>query len=167
MSLVWALFAVLLLAAAAMDLSCYRIPNVVVLALLALFGVIAISHAPAGAWQDHLLTGLAGLAVMVGIYAFGAMGAGDAKLIAATVLWCGLGALMPLLFWIAVSGLAVAAILVSMRITLSFPEVQRAFCLTKTLPRVLRRHEGIPYGVAIALGALIASSSFPDWLWAR
>jgi len=166
MSLVWTLFAVLMLGAAATDLVSYRIPNLIVVMLAILFGVVLVLHGPSEAWQGHLLTGVLSLIVMIVIYSFGGMGAGDAKLIAATVLWCGVGAVMLLLFWIAVSGLVVAALLVSVRVALDIPQVQRGFGLT-TLPRVLRRHEGIPYGIAIASGALIASSSFPNWLWAR
>lgn len=164
MSLVWILFTALMLSAAATDLASYRIPNLIVLSLAVLFGVTLVVGAPPGAWQTHLLAGGVGLVAMIVIYSFGGMGAGDGKLIAATILWAGTSVVMPLLFWIAMSGLAFAALLVSLRLALSVPQVQRNLGLT-TLPRILRRHEGVPYGVAIASGALIASNSFPHWLW--
>jgi prepilin peptidase CpaA len=164
MSLVWSLFAALMLGAAATDIASYRIPNLIVLLLVGLFAVVLTLLAPAGAWQGHLLAGGLGLLATIVIYSVGGMGAGDAKLIAAALLWCGTGGVMALLFWIAISGLGVAAVLIALRLAFSVPQIQHGIGLA-TVPRVLRRHEGVPYGVAIASGALIASNSFPHWLW--
>jgi len=93
------------------------------------------------------------------------MGAGDAKLLAAFALWSGLGALIPLLFWTAISGFFVMISIVVLRRLM--PALQRAIPpLGKVkLPRVLVRREGIPLGAGIVLGAIIASPSFPSWLW--
>jgi Flp pilus assembly protein protease CpaA len=92
------------------------------------------------------------------------MGAGDAKLVPVMALWSGVPALMPLLFWIATSGLILVAILVSSRFAVNSKILRRHIGLNG-LPRVLRRNESVPFGVAIAAGALIASASFPNWLW--
>jgi prepilin peptidase CpaA len=164
MSLVWILFAGLSLGAAVTDLTRYRIPNRIVLALLALFAGAAALHFSHVIWLSHLLPAFGCLAITGTVYAFGWMGAGDAKLVPVMALWSGVPALMPLLFWIATSGLILVAILVSSRFAVNSKILRRHIGLNG-LPRVLRRNESVPFGVAIAAGALIASASFPNWLW--
>jgi prepilin peptidase CpaA len=164
MSLIWLLFAALAVAAAAMDLAQYRIPNAIVLSLIGLFLAVAAMHFPSVSWSDHVVPAIATLAVTATIYALGGMGAGDAKLIAVMALWSGMPMLLSLLLWTTVSGLLMVLVLVPSRLILSQPAVQHRFNLGP-LPRILRRKEGVPYGVAIAIGALLASPSFSAWLW--
>ncbi len=71
---------------------------------------------------------------------------------------------MPLLLWIALCGLLIVAALVPARLILERPGISRRLSLDP-LPRILRRKEGVPYGIAIAAGAMIASPAFPAWLW--
>ena len=164
MSLVWLLFAALLFAAAVTDLTHYRIPNGIVLGLMGLFLVVALIHFPSVNWPIHLIPAIATLAVTAVIYVLRGMGAGDAKLIAVLALWSGTPALAPFLLWTTVSGLLMAVVLVPSRLFLSQLAVQRRLEI-RSLPRILRRKEGVPYGLAIASGALLASAEFPNWLW--
>jgi len=165
MSIVWLLFLLIGLVAAAFDVVAFRVPNLGVLALCLLFVGVAILRHTEVHWLNHLGAGAISLAAGIVLYLFYHMGAGDAKLLAAFALWSGLGALVPLLFWTAISGFFVMITIVVLRRVL--PALQRAippFAKVK-LPRVLIKREGIPLGAGIVLGAIIASPSFPSWLW--
>ena len=163
LSIAWLLFVVLMLTAAGFDVATYRIPNLLVLAVLVVFAVLAILHRNDVDWLSHAGTFILMLGVGVFLYSIGQMGAGDAKLLAATALWTGgVYAMIALLFWVSLCGLAgMLIILVSRILALRVGEA-------KLLPRVLQKKQGIPYGVGIGPGAIIASLTFPGfppWLW--
>jgi prepilin peptidase CpaA len=165
LSLIWIVFAVLGLVAAAADLAAYRIPNWGTLAFFLLFGVVAALRGAQIPWADHLGAFAVCLAGGILFFALKQVGAGDAKLFAVLALWSGFGALLPLLFWIAVAGLAELAVILGLRRLLPklrsrFPQLDPA-----RLPRVLTKRQGVPFGVGIAAGAIIASFWFPAWLW--
>jgi len=165
MSVVWLLFLGVGLVAAAFDVIAFRVPNLGVLAVCLLFVAVAVIRHSEVHWLSHIGAGAISLAAGIVLYLFYHMGAGDAKLLAAFALWSGLGALIPLLFWTAISGFFVMISIVVLRRVM--PALQRAippFAKVK-LPRVLVRREGIPLGAGIVLGAIIASPSFPSWLW--
>lgn len=158
-------FALLLAAAALTDLAIYRIPNALVAALIWLFVIVAAFRFSEVPWAGHLLAAALCLGIGLPLYRFGQMGAGDVKLMVAVALWSGLVALLPLLIFIALSGLAIMLSIVSLRYLVV---AGRRFSLLSSdgeLPRVLRHGEGIPYGMAIAVGALAAMRWFPGWLW--
>jgi prepilin peptidase CpaA len=163
MSIIWLIFVLIGLAAAFMDLAEYRIPNSGVLALCLLFIGVAVLHKGAIPWFNHLSAGLLALVVGILFYTFRQMGAGDAKLFAAFALWSGISGLIPLLFWVAFSGLALMLLLVGLRRLL--PSMRLAGFEGGHMPRVLTRGEGIPLGAGIVVGAVIASHFFPHWLW--
>src|SRR5208337_1704330 len=124
MSVVWLLFLLIGLVAAAFDVVAFRVPNLGVLALCLLFvGVAVIRHSEVH-WLSHIGAGAISLAAGIVLYLFYHMGAGDAKLLAAFALWSGLGALIPLLFWTAISGFFVMISIVVLRRVL--PALQRA-----------------------------------------
>ena len=153
------LFAGFMAASAVTDIVSYRIPNAIVVALIGLFFAVAAFHGSSVEWLSHL--GAAGLclAVSVALYSFGQMGAGDAKLLAAAALWAG-PSVVPLLFWISVSGLAgMLIILLLRRLLVPFRAAGRNW------PAVLTPGAGVPYGVGIGLGSILASPAFPAWLW--
>lgn len=165
MSLVWTGFVVLGLVAAVADLTVFRIPNWGTLAFLALFlGVVAFHHAHIP-WLSHFGAFAASLAAGLLFFSLRQVGAGDAKLFAAVSLWSGFGALIPLLFWTGLAGLLELTVILGLRRLL--PKLQSAVPRLKEvrLPRVLRKREGVPFGVGIALGAIVASFWFPNWLW--
>jgi len=155
------LFAFLLLAAAAVDFLEQRIPNWIVLALAALFVVQAIRHNGEVSWVNQAGTSLALLAIGLGLYAVGQLGAGDAKLMAAVGLWAGAFAVFAMLLLISISGAVFAGLLVAARRLVPWmrwdPHGRR--------PQALVTGGGVPYGVAIAAGTLLSLRFFPAWLW--
>lgn len=158
-------FIAIMLGIAASDLTAYRIPNAAVIALIALFAIVAGAHYRQVAWIEQIAACLLCLAGGLIFYRLGQMGAGDVKLIAAIALWSGLWALMPVLLYIAIAGLGVMILIVGGRYAIKYAKQFGWIHVERKVPRVLRLGEGIPYGVAIALAAIAAVPSFPAWLW--
>jgi prepilin peptidase CpaA len=131
------------------------IPNWISLALIPAFFLAAwLSGLGLLATGAHVAAGLVALVVAVGLFALGLVGGGDAKLLAAAGLWLGPQAATPFLFWTAVAGgLLALALLASRRAPAT--AVARAPAWAR---RLLTPREGIPYGVAIAAGAMAALS---------
>ena len=145
-------FPVLLMLAAGWDLASFTIPNSVSLGLVGAFAVFAavVGMAPAAiGW--HLLAGLMALAISFALFAFGFVGGGDAKLFAATALWLGLQSLPVYALFAAVAGGALALALVAVR---RFP-LPALFAGQSWIVRLHDSKEGMPYGVALAAGALL------------
>ena len=87
--LVLAVFPALLAAAAGWDLVSYTIPNLIPIALVVTFGAYALAmHMALPVLGLHLAVGFGGLALGFGLFAFGIIGGGDAKLleVAQTIL---------------------------------------------------------------------------------
>lgn len=154
-------FAVLLVAAAVIDFSEQRIPNWIVLAVSALFLLQAARHAADVSWVAQLGAGTLAIAVGLGLFMLGHLGAGDAKMFAAVSLWTGFAALMPMLLLTSITGLVFASILVLLR---KYPPWQ-VWDPNGKRPKSLVAGGGVPYGVAIAGGALLSLGWFPAWLW--
>jgi prepilin peptidase CpaA len=145
--------------AAAMDLLTMRIPNRISLVMvLAFFPLALLGGMNASDMMGHVGTGLLMLLVGVLLFIPGWFGGGDAKLMAAIGLWIGPENLLLYIFCVAMAGGMIAA----------------AFCSARSvpLPRVLlgeawalrlHRHDsGIPYGLALAAGALLV---YPQTAW--
>jgi len=164
-SLTKALFIIALLGAVSFDITSYRIPNTVIVVLLVLFAIVSLFGSTEVNWLDHLLAG--GVCFIGGIifYGLGQMGAGDVKLLGTVALWGGIGALLPLVFWISLSGLLLIAVLLLLRWLAPLLQASRIVSMPASLPRVLVRGEGVPYGVAIGIGTLVALPYFQTWLW--
>lgn len=146
--LVWSLMALLALAAL-QDSVMLKISNYICGAVLLLGVTAAVIAGPQLAlWENGLVFALA---LVVGTFLFGRgiLGGGDVKLFAATVLWFDLGGATRLLVWTALSGGVLAVLIIVLR-TLPWPEAVRSRV------RVLQPKAGIPYGIAIAAGAIIA-----------
>jgi prepilin peptidase CpaA len=151
--LLWSLLAV----AAAADVAQRRVPNVVV-APLAAAGLGA-AWVGGGPWAaaSGALTGVAVLVVLVLPWSLGKMGGGDVKLMAATSVWLGPGRLLAFVLLTAVVGglvglAARAAYWMEIaRLVRGVPGGQPGGGAA-TLPR-----ETVPYAVAIAAGAYLAS----------
>jgi prepilin peptidase CpaA len=159
-SAIWIVFAGLLLAAAVFDGRSYRIPNWISVALAVLFAVAAaVSGEPLAGFWPHLALGIAVLLVGYLLYRFTGMGAGDAKLAAAAVLWAGLPGLYAWTFFLALAMAALALGLVAARriaITAAGGEPKL---------RILQRGAPVPLGVALAAATILASGSFDPALW--
>lgn len=152
-----ALFAGLLLYAAWSDLTSFTIPNWVSIALAASFPVAALAHGmPVATIGLHVLFGAGVLAVGFFLFAANVFGGGDAKLLAATAMWTGFAGFTPFIIWTVIAGGALAlAILVARRL-LTRPEAAPSF-----LRRLLDPKGGVPYGIAIMTGGLLAIPSIP------
>lgn len=149
-----ACFAGLLLAAAASDVVSYKIPNAIVLAIVLLYPIFVLVTPGEVDWPMGLAVFAGAIAVGMVLSAIGKFGAGDAKLLAAVLLWAG-PALSPLtVFIIAIVGGVIALVMMTPArfvvagafSSLGSQTLSNAF-LAKTMP----------YGVAIAAGGLFVA----------
>lgn len=143
------IYAGLLITAAVYDIAQRRIPNWTVLGLLALFiPTTWLGYTPT-TWPWSLAAFGIALVGSGALYLMGAIGAGDAKLFSATSLFAGLSNLL-LLF---VATTLVGGLMALGMLVLRPKSAMRA--LTKR-GRAESTGRGVPYGVAIAAGAIIA-----------
>ena len=147
-------FPALVVIAGLKDLTSFTIPNWISLALIAAFLPVAlICGAPLASIGTCLAAGVVALLVGMGMFAAGWIGGGDAKLFAATVLWLGWPAALPFMLVTGMAGGALTLGLLSLRSGWFEPVLVGG-------PAWLRKlgSDGadIPYGVAIAVGALAA-----------
>ena len=143
---VWALCAVC-------DATSFKIPNRYVAVLLAAWPVALLLS---GGGAPVLIAGLSvgGLFLLAGFALFAArlLGAGDAKLIAASGLWLGPSAALPFILYTTLAGAALGLFLLRAR-ALPLP----GFALGWPWAVALHERERVmPYGVAIALGGMVA-----------
>ena len=89
----------------------------------------------------------------MGMFAMNWIGGGDAKLFAAAGLWLGWPAALNYLAITALAGGALALLLLSLRAPAFRPLAQMA---PPWIGRLASPGENVPYGVAIAIGALAA-----------
>jgi prepilin peptidase CpaA len=144
--------------AAATDLLTMTIPNRLTLGL----GVAFFALAPLAGfgWQDilsHMGAGSAMLLVGILLFSLGWLGGGDAKLLAAASLWLGFDQLVVFLAYTAAFGGALALAILAYRGT-----PVGALPLPGWAARLHTKGEGMPYGVAIAAGALFV---YPATVW--
>lgn len=157
-------FAFCMVFAAVSDLISMTIANRVSLLLVGAFVLFAlIMGMPLTAIAMHVAAGAVVLAVAFALFAFGGMGGGDAKLMAATAIWFGFNtALLEYLATTALLGGALTLVLLAYR---------RSPLAAATASNPLLRHcadarAGIPYGVALAIGGLLTYSQTPLSQWA-
>lgn len=142
--------------AAASDLTTMTIPNWLCLLLLGAFGLCAVSTSMGWAvFGWHLAAGLTVLAVCFGLFAAGWIGGGDAKLAAATALWLGFEQLLPYLFIAAIAGGLLTTVILALRAA-PLPALASNWAWARRLHDV---KQGVPYGIALAVAALMV---FPD-----
>ena len=143
------LFTALLVAAAAEDAARLRISNITVLLVIGAAVIAAIVVGPALALWQNLAVFAALLAIGTPMFAAGKLGGGDVKLLAAVGLWFSLKGALWMLLDVVLAGGALAILILALR-SLGWSDKIRSRVV------VLRPRSGIPYGVAIAAGALIA-----------
>ena len=137
--------------AATTDVLTMTIPNRLTSGLCAAFFVLA-PVAGLG-WQDvlsHMGAGSAMLLAGMLLFALGWLGGGDGKLLAVASLWLGFDQLVMFLAYVAAFGGALALAILAYR---SAPV--SALPLPGWAARLHTKGEGMPYGVAIAAGALV------------
>ena len=152
-------FPVIVVLAACYDLITMTIPNLISLALVASFAVLALVLTPGSAiigW--HFAVGFGVLVLTFALFAFRLLGGGDAKLAAAIALWIGPADLLPFLLYTAIAGGGLAIAILLFR-TFPLP----LFALRQDWIVRLHTPKGdIPYGIALAAGAMLV---YPDSAW--
>jgi prepilin peptidase CpaA len=154
------LFPALMAFAAASDLLTMTISNRVSLALAAGFLILALLSGMG--FHDilsHLGAGAGVLTVAFACFAMGWIGGGDAKLAAAAALWFGFGHLMNYLVYASLFGGVLTLLLLQFR---QWP-LPYALCGQTWLLRLHAKDSGIPYGIALAIGALMIYPQ-TDWI---
>lgn len=144
-----ALFLALLLAAALTDIAYYKIPNVIVLAMLALYPFYVLANPVPVDWLWALGVAAISLAIGFVLFAKGIFGAGDVKLATVMLLWAGPDLAVLALFICSMIGLAMALVMLS----------PLRFVIAGALTSIGQKKFGesflaknMPYGVAISAG---------------
>ncbi|NEX94688.1 prepilin peptidase [Caulobacter sp. 17J65-9] len=146
-------FPVVAIAAALRDVTTMTIPNWMSVVLIGGFFPTALAAGLAPVEMlSHLAIGLGVLLAAMTMFALRWIGGGDAKLLASASLWLGFSALPEFLIWTALAGGAFALILIQARFVAHAYAVQGQ----GWMGRLLQPKGDIPYGVAIAIGALAA-----------
>ena len=131
--------------------------------MLLVAGFLALALASGMGLNDILLHVGAGAAVLVvafGCFAMGWVGGGDAKVAAGAALWFGFGQLLNYLLYASLFGGALTLLLLQFRQwPLPYPFAGQAWLL-----KLHAKESGIPYGIALAIGALTV---YPETEWIR
>jgi prepilin peptidase CpaA len=154
-------FPALMAYSAASDLITMRISNRISLALVVGFVVFAVANGmPVKDIGWHLACGAVVLAGTFALFLTGKFGGGDAKLVASTSLWFGFQHAMEYFLLASVFGGLLTVAIIYLR---AYPAPG---IVTKT-PWLLHLHDPrtrVPYGIALAAGALVI---YPETtLWA-
>jgi prepilin peptidase CpaA len=167
--LVWLLihfvgFLALIGAAVVMDVRERRIPNVITVPAL-LFAVAIAAALPGRAVLPAIVGALVAFGLGFPLFALGGIGAGDAKLLTAVGAFVGPTALLAVIIWggLAGCGLALADAVRRRTVVPLLMNTLSLFIYLISLGRAGRRAsletpgaQTVPYGVAIAAGALAA-----------
>ncbi len=144
--------------AACSDLLTMTIPNRVSVILIASF--LAIAPFAGLSLQDmlmHLAGG--GIVFVVGfaLFAFGIMGGGDAKILAASAIWFGFNqSLLVYIIYVSVFGGFLSMAIISMHL-----QHNLILAYGIPMPRTLMHKKKVPYGIAIGAAAFVAYPSSP------
>ena len=143
-----------LVGAGVFDILKFRIPNAIVLLLPALFVIAGVLAPGTVDWLGHLGAGTIVLVCAALLFHFNLMGGGDAKLLASIAIWAGFDSLLPFLIAVSILGGVLALVLLLLRpVCAKFSSVHWPLSLLPGHP--------LPYGVAIAGGAVVMRVMFP------
>lgn len=145
------------------DFRGFRIPNIVsliiVVAFVAAFSITTMTGQNEiifASWKSHLGSFVCILLVTMAMFSFRIMGAGDSKMASAIALWLGWGGLVPFLFYMTMAGGVLAVISVMLKkykpLKMPLPKLIAGTWLENAQAGTNK----VPYGIAIAAGALIA-----------
>lgn len=150
------IFCVAMIFAGLFDLTTMTIPNWLTLGLALFFFVAAaISSMPLREVGLHTAVGFVSLLIGMGLFSRGWIGGGDAKLMAAVAMWVGWDQALPYFLVASILGGALTLVILGYR-NLPLP----AFVMRHDwVVRLHDRTEGVPYGMALAVAALLI---FPD-----
>ena len=160
------LFPFLVMIAACMDLFTMRIPNSLNIAIALCFLPAAwLANLPVGSLELssvglHYACGLLILIISFAAFAFGKIGGGDAKLLASSAVWIGWQNLLEYIIVASLIGGVLALCLLALR-WVSLPDI----LLKQAWIRRLHDPDSqVPYGVALAAGAVIIYPQTAIWL---
>jgi len=148
--IIFAVFTLTMLAAALKDASTMTIPNWISLVLLGAF-VVCFPFV----WQglpnfgEHMASGLLMFAIGFAMFAFGWLGGGDAKLMAATSFWWTFSDLFLYVAYTTVAGGAIAFFILAGRKFIPVRVMTAPWMHT-----MFKDNKKMPYGLALAVGAL-------------
>ncbi|MCX7306136.1 MAG: prepilin peptidase [Hyphomicrobiales bacterium] len=163
-ALIFVVFPFCMVFAALSDTLSMTIANRVPLLLLAVFAVVApMTGMDWAAYGWHFAAGALVLVVTFGLFALGGMGGGDAKLLAATALWMGFG--LHLVEYL------VASTFLGGALTIAIVYYRGSVLAVFTSGNLFLRNfadgkKGVPYGIALGIGGLIAFPGSPLAVWA-
>jgi prepilin peptidase CpaA len=149
-------FIVLCCFAAVRDVATLTIPNWLNGWLAFLFLPACILAAPGwdvAGW--HVIAGTIAFVIAVLAFMFGLFGGGDAKMIPGVILWVGPAGAMPFIYGMALSGGILALLVILAR------RAVPAYAAPDFAYETLQPNKGVPYGVAIAIGAFYAAPHSP------
>ena len=154
-------FPALMAFAASSDLITMTISNRVSLILVAAFLFLAVSTGmPLYDIGMHFAAAAAVLVVTFIFFARGWIGGGDAKLAAATALWFGFDQLLNYLLFASLFGGVLTFLILRFRLM----PLPAALANQDWAKRLHRMDTGVPYGIALALAALLI---YPDTPWMK
>lgn len=151
-------FPIFLIIAAMHDVTSMKIPNWISgLLIVSFFFVALATQLPVAVIGVSVALSIAILIIAMGMFAAKWIGGGDAKLLAASMLWMGATGGLPFILYTALAGGGFCLFLLTVRRYLPV--------LAHTGPnwviQLMQPKGDIPYGVAIAIGALLAYPSSP------
>ena len=153
------IFPTIVALAGSFDLFTMKIPNWMPLALAA--GFFCLAPFIGLEWTQfaaHVGVGAAMLLAGILFFARGWIGGGDAKLFAATALWVGHE---HILHYAALAAIAGGVLTVFILLARSLP-LPAALARQQWLARLHDSGNGVPYGIALAIGALVV---YPHTVW--
>ncbi|MFC5388025.1 prepilin peptidase [Brevundimonas bullata] len=149
---------VLVIVAGLHDVTTMKIPNWISgLLILAFFPTALLLGLPLSVASMSVGLAVAALLIGAGMFALKWLGGGDAKLMAAVTLWLGLSGALSFLLFTAMVGGGLCLGLILARAHLQVYALNGPVWIT----RLLEPKGDVPYGVAIAVGALLAYPSSP------
>lgn len=155
------LFPALMAFAACSDLLTMTISNRISLILIGGFFLLALATGmDPHAVLSHVAAALAVLSATFVMFSLGWIGGGDAKLAAATALWLGFDQLFPYLIYASLIGGVLTLAILHFRLN----DIHPWFFRYDWIERLHNKGAGVPYGIALAIAALLV---YPDTAWMK
>lgn len=147
------LLPVLMILAGTGDVLSRQIPNRLVLLIAVCFFPLAWAHGmPPSAMLMHAGAGLAVLVAGFALFSFGFLGGGDAKLLGAAAIWFGFAGLPQFLLMTVFAGGLLGLAVLAWSVVAFQAEIDQ----WRFSRRLLVLRPSVPYGFAIAAGALLS-----------
>lgn len=151
--LIFTLFPVLMIVAGVGDCLTMKISNRLNgLIAVSFFGAAFLAGMPVDQVAWHVAAGVAVLIFGFGLFSAGLIGGGDAKLLAVAAMWLGMGQLVEFLIVMSIAG-GLLAIVMKFWWWIRLETELRGF---KWFKSKVKSSIDLPYGIAIAVGALFA-----------